>query len=72
MACVASELLFVFLLFEQVEFESLFEGRELVEAEVLVWDRVPDGCVFCSEVFRVVRDVLVFGGGVSGGVVVDG
>ena len=65
-------LVFVFLLFEHVEFEFFFEGHELAEAEVLVRDRVPDGCVFCSEVFRGVRDVLVFGGGVSGGVVVDG
>lgn len=68
----ASELLFVVLLLEQVEFECLFEGRERGEAANLERDRVPDGCMFCNEVFRSVWDVLMFGGCVSGGVVVNG
>mgnify|MGYP000866438725 CR=1 FL=1 len=48
----ASGLLFVVLLLEQVEFECLLEGRERGKATDLERNRVPDGCVFCSEVFR--------------------
>ena len=54
----ASELLFAVLLLEQVEFECFFEGRARAEAADLERDCVPDGCMFCNEVFRIIWDVL--------------
>ena len=50
MALYGVIVLFVLLL-EQVELECLLEGCERSEAANLERDCVPDGCVFCSEVF---------------------